>query len=143
VASSNRATRAVDYGNEGEVSISDEQDRGPSAPTQSGGSFGRSYHCMSYIITALVPLAFSALAVSAVRALRPPGWLPETLMAAGAAIVVAASGWLDWLFSQRQLQDLPFALLGWLVTLPNGLFLVGLLAVGAGFTVAGLVGAEQ
>ena len=90
-------------------------------------------------ITALVAPAFSVLAISAVRALRAPDFLPELLIAAGAAVVVAATGWLDWLFSLRQIQDIPFDLFGWLVTLPSGLVLVGLLAVTAGFTSAGLL----
>ena len=96
-----------------------------------------------YAITALTAPAFSALAISAVRALRAPDSLPELLIAAGAAVVVAATGWLDWLFSQRQIQDIPFDFFGWLVTLPSGLLLVGLLAGTAGFTVAGLLATER
>jgi hypothetical protein len=96
-----------------------------------------------YLMTALVPPAFTALAISAVRASRARAWLPETLMAAGAAVVIAATGWLDWLFSQRELQDLPSDQLGWLVTLPNALVLIGLLAVTAGFAVTGLLGSER
>jgi hypothetical protein len=96
-----------------------------------------------YAITALVAPALTALAISAVRALRAPDLLPELLIAAGAAAVVAATGWLDWLFSLRQIQDIPFDLIGWLVTLPNGLALVGMLAVTAGFTSAGLLAPER
>jgi hypothetical protein len=91
-----------------------------------------------YIVTALALPAFTALAVAAVRAMPARDRLPELLMIAGVAVVLVATGWLDWLFSQRQLQELPSGLLGWLVTLPNGLVLVGLLAVAAGFAVAGL-----
>jgi hypothetical protein len=94
-------------------------------------------------ITALVAPAFSVLAISAVRALRAPDLLPELLIAAGAAAAVAGTGWLDWLLSLLQIQDIPFDLFGWLVTLPNGLVLVGLLAVTAGFTSAGLVAPER
>jgi hypothetical protein len=96
-----------------------------------------------YAITALVAPAFSLLAISAVRVLNGHDLLPLMLIGAGAAIVVAATGWFEWLQSQRQLQDIPVDLIGWVVTLPNGLVVVGLLAVAAGFAIAGLQGAAS
>ena len=102
-----------------------------------GGAAVPTEYQVLYVIEALIAPAFAALAISAVRAMRARDWLPAFPIAVGAGTAALAAGWLDWL-TQRQWQELPFGYLEWLVTLPNALVLMGLLAVAAGFAVAGL-----
>ena len=103
-----------------------------------GGAAVPTEHQVLYVIEALVAPAFAALAISAVRAMHALDWLPAFPIAVGAGTAALAYGWLEWL-SHRLLQDRPFGYLEWLVTLPNALVLMGLLAVAAGFAVAGLL----
>lgn len=90
------------------------------------------------VITALVAPAFTALGLSAALRTSKAEWLPGLLIAAGAGLVAAASGWLGWLFTLHMIQDIPADLIGGLLVLPNGLVVVGLLGVAAGFAIGGL-----
>lgn len=90
------------------------------------------------LLTALEPAAYAALAIAGVRVLPTREVSPEAVIGAGGTLVVLSEAWLAWLFSQRQLQDIPLEWIGWLVNLPYAIALVGTVGVVAGFTLAGL-----
>lgn len=93
------------------------------------------------VITALHAAAFAALGVAALRVARAGAWLPELLIASGTAAWVGASGWLQWREAQWMAQGTSQGMpADWFstVTLSNTFVLVGLVAMIAGFAVAGL-----
>lgn len=93
-----------------------------------------------YMVAAQAAVAFAALAIAALRAMSDRDRSPELLMVGGVVVVLAATVWLDLGF--QQMSTAVFSV-GWWLTLPNALVLIGLLAVAAGFATGGLTEPER
>ena len=91
--------------------------------------------------TVIVAAGFAALAVlamAAVRVVRRQDWLPETLIAIGATVVLVATAW-SWCFpyfaSAQVWTDESYV---WVFTIPHAAATLGLLAMIAGFGLGAL-----
>jgi hypothetical protein len=81
----------------------------------------------------------AALAVAAVRTVRPDDPLPEALIGGGAAVTMAASAW-TWSYPQiAPTQAWEEEAIVWAFTIPSVVVLIGTLAMIAGFVLAALV----
>lgn len=113
------------------------------AVTQAVGMMPSDSRAYAIAISALLAASFASLAllaIAAVRAARRSAGMPETLVAAGAVIVMSSSAWTYIYPNLVPLQEVSEQAFVWVFTLPRLAEVVGWLTMIAGFGLAAWTG---